>query len=156
MIGITKKILKDLGEKVGICKKEVNVLLIRDKMSADSTLGKLYINGEYECETLERVWADNQKSISCIPEGKYKMRFRYPRESASYDYLHLLVQDVPNRDYILFHIGNRAKDSRGCILTGQTRKDDFVGLSRKAHTKLMDNLIEKGVTDNINLIIKNR
>ena len=84
------------------------------------------------------------------------MRFRYPRESASYDYLHLLVQDVPNRDYILFHIGNRAKDSRGCILTGQTRKDDFVGLSRKAHTKLMASLIEIGETNNINLIIKNR
>jgi hypothetical protein len=156
MIGITKKILKNLGEKVGVCKSEVNVLLIRDRCTEDSTQGKLYINGEYQCETLERPWLDNKKSVSCIPKGNYKMRFRYPRESASYDYLHLLVQDVPNRDFILFHVGNRTKDSRGCILTGQTRKDDFVGLSRKAHTNLMETLIEKGVTDNINLIIKNR
>jgi hypothetical protein len=155
MIGKAKNLLKNMAKKVGLC-NPANLLLIRDTMTEDSTQGKLYLNGEYQCETLEKPWLDNKKSVSCIPKGNYKVRFRYPRESGSYDYLHLLVKDVKDRSYILFHIGNSPKDSRGCILTGKTRKDNFVGLSRKAHTKLMADLIALEVTDNINLIIKNR
>jgi|TARA_B110000238_G_scaffold191773_1_gene226332 hypothetical protein len=157
MIGIdkAKAYLKGFGEKLGIC-NQVNLLIIRDMMTKDSTLGKLYLDGEYICETLELPWVDNKKSISCIPKGSYKVRFRYAEESASYNYTHLLVKDVLNRSYILFHIGNRTKDSRGCILTGKTRGKNFVGLSRKAHKIMMDSLIKKEKTDNINLIIKNR
>ena len=154
MIGIVKNLLTDLKKSVGI-QKSTNLLLIRDRMTPDSTQGKLYLNGEYQCETLELPWLDNKKSISCIPEGQYKVKFREAYESRSYNYKHLIVMGVPDRSYILFHIGNRTKDSRGCILTGKTRKDDFVGLSKKAHSGLMDALEELKIT-NINLIIKNR
>ena len=134
----------------------INLLLIRDTFSKESTVGELFINGERICDTLENPYLDNQRNISCIPEGEYPVRIRLPRESATRDYMHLLVKDVKDRDYILFHIGNRTKDSRGCILTGKTRGKNFVGLSRKAHKIMMDSLIKKEKTDNINLIIKNR
>lgn len=134
----------------------VNLLLIRKIITKKSTIGELFLNGKFQAHTLELPWKDNERSISCIPEGKYNVRMRYPRESGSRDYLHLLVKDVPNRDYILFHKGNSAKDSRGCILTGQSASKDFIANSSIAHKNLLDSLIDLGETNNINLIIKNR
>ena len=103
--------------------KGVNLLLIRDTFTKESTIGKLFINGESFCDTLENPYINNERNISCIPEGQYKVRLKTSkRKSATRDYLHLLVQDVPNRSYILFHIGNTAKDTSGCILVGKGRK----------------------------------
>jgi len=135
--------------------KGVNLLLIRDMFTDKSTIGELFINGERFCDTLELPYKDNQRSISCIPEGQYKVRIRLPRESATRDYIHLLVKDVPGRDYILFHIGNTAKDTRGCILVGQGSQQDFVSNSTLAMDLLMKEILNLGGT-NINLIIKNK
>ena len=134
---------------------QINLLLIRDTHSDTSTIGKLYLNGEMMCDTLENPWLDNQRNISCIPAGQYNVRLRLARESATRDYLHLLVQEVPNRSYILFHIGNTAKDTQGCILVGLKREQDFVSNSRLAMDLLMKEIINLGGED-INLIIKNR
>jgi len=135
--------------------KGVNLLIIRDTFTKESTIGRLYINGESFCDTLENPWIDNQRNISCIPEGQYKVRLRLPRESATRDYLHLLVQDVPNRSYILFHRGNTAKDTSGCILVGNGRQQDIVENSRLAMDLVMQEIIYLG-GENINLIIKNK
>ena len=133
----------------------VNLLLIRDDFSDKSTLGKLFLNGELFCQTLELPYLDNQRSISCIPEGEYKVRLRTAKESATRDYLHLLVQDVKGRSYILVHIGNFPKDTKGCILVGQSRQQDSVNNSRLAMELLMKEILNLGGT-NINLIIKNK
>ena len=134
---------------------QINLLLIRDTHSETSTIGKLYLNGELMCDTLENPWLDNQRNISCIPEGQYDVRIRLARESATRDYIHLLVQEVPKRSYILFHIGNTAKDTQGCILVGLKRQQDFVSNSRLAMDLLMKEIINLG-GEKINLIIKNR
>ena len=133
----------------------VNLLIIRDTFTEKSTLGRLFVNGEEFCDTLELPWRDNQRSISCIPAGEYKVRLRLARESATRNYLHLLVQDVPNRTYILFHRGNTAKDTRGCILVGQGSQQDIVHNSTLAMDLLMKEIINLG-GENINLIIKNK
>ena len=133
----------------------INLLIIRDTFSKISTLGELFLNGERMADTLELPFKDNQRSISCIPEGEYKVRLRLARESASRDYLHLLVQDVPNRDWILFHRGNSAKDTSGCILVGLGTQQDFVQNSVLAMDLLMKEILNLGGT-NINLIIKNK
>ena len=133
----------------------VNLLILRDTFTEESTLGELFVNGERFCDTLELPYRDNRRSISCIPIGRYKVRMRYPRESATRDYLHLLVQDVPNRDYILFHRGNTAKDTRGCILVGLGSQQDIVNNSTLAMDLLMKEVINLG-GENINLIIKNK
>ena len=133
----------------------INLLLIRDTFSKESTLGELFINGERICDTLENPWKDNQRNISCIPEGEYPVRLRLARESASRDYLHLLVQEVPNRDWILFHRGNTAKDTSGCILVGLGTQQDVVNNSVLAMDLLIKEIVNLG-GENINLIIKNK
>ena len=135
--------------------KGVNLLIIRDTFTENSTIGELFINGERFCDTLENPWLNNQRNISCIPAGQYKVRLRLPRESATRDYLHLLVQDVPNRDYILFHIGNTSKDTSGCILVGQGSEQDVVYNSRLAMDLVIKEILNLG-GENINLIIKNK
>jgi len=136
-------------------KKLINLLLIRDTFSDKSVLGELYLNGERMCDTLENPWLDNQQTISCIPAGIYDVRLRLARESASRDYLHLLIQDVPNRKYILFHRGNFPKDTSGCILVGLGTQQDVVQNSVLAMDLLIKEILNLG-GENINLIIKNK
>ena len=134
---------------------KVNLLLIRDTLTEQSTMGKLFLNGEEFCDTLELPWKENKRSISCIPAGEYDARLRLPRESATREYVHLLIKDVPNRDYILVHIGNTTKDTKGCILVGQSRKQHSVGNSTLAMELLIKEIIHLG-GENIKLIIKNK
>ena len=122
----------------------VNLLIIRDQFTDKSTIGNVYLNGEWLFDTLELPYLDNQRSISCIPEGEYKVRLRTARESSTRDYLHLLVQDVPARSYILVH-----------ILVGVGREQDRVKNSTLAMDLLMKEILNLGGT-NINLIIKNK
>ena len=134
---------------------KINLLILRDTFTEESTIGELFLNGERFCDTLELPFRDNERSVSCIPTGEYKVRLRLPRESAKRDYIHLLVQDVPSRDYILFHRGNSAKDTRGCILVGQGSQQDVVHNSTLAMDLLIKEIINLG-GEKINLIIKNK
>ena len=147
-------IKKNTEDKEG----RANLLLIRDTFTDKSVIGKLYCNAEFIAHTLELAWRDNEKSVSCIPSGEYKCRVRLARESATRDYVHLLVEDVPDRSYILFHRGNYPSDSRGCILTGTHRaqSSDKILESKVAHAYLMDYILGNQLSKNINLIIKNR
>jgi len=147
-------IKRNIEDKAG----KANLLLIRDYFSDKSVMGKLYCNGEFISHTLELAWKDNQKSISCIPRGEYKCRVRLARESATRDYIHLLVENVKDRSYILFHRGNYPSDSKGCILTGTHRGIDADKIleSKIAHTYLMNYLLENQLSENISLTIKNR
>ncbi len=133
-------------------KPKASLLLIRDTFTDKSVIGKLYLNGEFYGHTLELPWNDNQKKISCIPKGVYEVVKRFTDES-KYKYEHLHILDVANREMILMHIGNYPKNSKGCILLGNTRALNFVGDSRKAFYRLMYDL---GSFEEIELIIKNR
>ena len=157
LLKFVKNLLKKLRELKSIkpILSRINLLIIRDTFSEKSTLGKLFINGESFCDTLELPYINNERSISCIPAGRYKVRLRLARESATREYLHLLIQDVPNRDYILFHRGNTTKDTKGCVLVGQSREQDRVNNSRLAMDLVIKEIINLG-GENINLIIKNR
>lgn len=73
----------------------------------------------FRCHTLELPWKDNQTSISCIPEGEYKV---VPRESKKFK-KHFHVTGVPNRSYILIHPGNYYTQIRGCLLPGDGLSD---------------------------------
>ena len=158
------KCLESLLKKLGVLKytqptqyslSKINLLILRDTFTEESTIGELFLNGERFCDTLELPYRDNQRSISCIPTGEYKVRFRLPRESATRYYLHFLVQDVKDRQFILIHRGNYARDSRGCVLIGQNRKQDYVGNSTLAMDLLVKEIINLG-GEKINLIIKNK
>jgi len=72
-----------------------------------------------ECSMLELPWRDNTRKISCIPEGKYRVRIR--RTDKFGQHYHIL--DVPGRDSILQHGGNYTTDILGCQLPGDTLID---------------------------------
>ena len=100
----------------------------------EGTNGALSFEGKEICKTIELPWRNNQKRISCIPEGKYKIRKRF---SAKFKW-HLELTNVKNRSLILFHPANNAlKELNGCIapvtqITGEGRGNE----SRKAFEKL--------------------
>tara|TARA_R100001530_G_scaffold40927_1_gene31451 strand:- start:562 stop:1065 length:504 start_codon:yes stop_codon:yes gene_type:complete len=133
--------------------KAINLLLLRQVFTEESTIGTLYLNGERIADTLENPYIDNQRNISSIPSGNYKVRLRLARESATRDYLHLLVQEVKDRSYILFHRGNTSSDSRGCILVGLSREQDRVNNSKLAMDLLIKEILILG-GENIELTIK--
>jgi hypothetical protein len=147
---LKKRFIK--AKSIMIERPKAHLLLIRDSFTDKSTIGKLYLNGEFYGHTLELPWKDNEKRISCIPKGVYEVKKRHTEES-KYKYEHLHILDVENRELILLHIGNYPKNSKGCILLGNTRALNFVGESRKAFYKLMYDL---GSFERIELIIKNR
>jgi hypothetical protein len=133
----------------------INILIIRENFTDKSTIGQLFLNGEKFCDTLELPFKNNQKNISSIPAGNYDVRLRLARESATRDYLHLMIKEVPDRSYILFHRGNSAKDTEGCILVGRGIEQDFVKNSVLAMDLLMQEIIYLG-GKKIKLIIKNQ
>ena len=103
----------------------------------NSTIGELYVNGVFECYTLEDVEREVKiKSETAIPKGTYKiivtMSNRFKR------LLPLLI-NVPDFQGVRIHSGNTNHDTEGCILVGQIRSKDFIGKSRKA----FDNLFKK-------------
>jgi hypothetical protein len=77
---------------------------------------------------------NNEKRVSCIPEGKYFIRKRYSQKFK----WHLEVLDVENRSLILFHPANNAlKELNGCIAPVTKLSGSGLGiLSRKAFEKL--------------------
>jgi hypothetical protein len=102
----------------------MEVQLFRLKRGDQGTMGILMAPG-FSCYTLELPWRDNQRNISCIPEGEYDVRIRIsPKYGQVYH-----VKKVPNRSYILIHSGNWAGDTskgyrthvNGCILLGKSR-----------------------------------
>jgi len=71
-------------------------------------------NATFQCQILELPWKDNERQISCIPEGIYPVKERRTDKFGR----HYHIQNVPDRDYILQHPGNFTAQIRGCQLTG--------------------------------------
>jgi Family of unknown function (DUF5675) len=93
----------------------VNLRLTRVTEYNGATMGALCFNDKPEMLTLEEAWRKNERKVSCIPDGKYKIqRRKSPKFGITFE-----VLNVPNRSEIIFHIGNTAKDTEGCILVGQ-------------------------------------
>lgn len=90
--------------------------LKRINSSSECVLGVLELDDKEVCKTLELPWCDNQKGISCIPDGEYKLS---PYPSSRFGEVYI-VNDVPNRTGILIHTGNTASDIEGCILVGDS------------------------------------
>lgn len=111
----------------------MELILTRFQETSKSTIGRLEHNGNLLGFTLELPWKNNQRQISCIPKGIYKV---VPRFSPKYkNHFHIL--DVPNRTFILIHVGNYPKDSLGCVLFGTNYSTDMVGNSRAAMQTLL-------------------
>jgi hypothetical protein len=78
----------------------------------EGTQGILEWNGKLICYTIELPWLNNQRRVSCVPEGEYILQKRYSKKFG----WHLHLKNVPGRSLILIHPANNAKkELLGCI-----------------------------------------
>lgn len=117
----------------------MNLELVRCRFSDYGTFGKLYINDNFQCYTLEPVLP--------VPVGSYeitldvtspKFKFRYPYTKHRGKVPRLLA--VPGHEGILIHCGNFVKDTAGCILVGEKASLIRLYYSWSAYLKLYDAL----------------
>lgn len=119
----------------------------RIAMKDTYTIGKLYIDGVYFCDTVEdkdRGLDDSMEESTiksrkvygetAIPLGTYKVEITY---SPKFKKNLPLLYNVKGFEGIRIHSGNTAKDSLGCIIVGKNKKVGMVLDSRSTMTKLM-------------------
>ena len=148
--------------------------VVRTQFGKDATNGMLFIDGIFECYTLEDQYqAVKVMHETCIPEGVYDIEFRktggfHAKYSERYKNAHygmLHIQNVPNFTYILIHAGNTDEHTSGCLIVGETQQDldmnesGFIGHSgtayKKMYTKVAGQLLQgKKVTINYTTITK--
>ena len=117
--------------------------LVRESFNNKATEGKLFVNGEFQCYTLEDMdrfleeGGEKVYGLTAVPRGVYPVELTY---SNRFKIILPLIKDVPGFSGVRIHIGNSSKDTEGCILVGHSNRsdtDDFVEQSRVAMNALM-------------------
>lgn len=108
------------------------------------TIGKLYIDGKYFCDTLEDTVRDTNKSgkfdngekkikgKTAIPYGTYEIKWTYSPRFKKYT---PQLMNVPSFEGIRIHSGNSSTDTEGCLLLGENKKVGMVLNSRATINK---------------------
>ena len=139
----------------------MELLLKRIARRETYTIGHLYVDGVYVCDTIEDkdrgltqsmsqavIRAIKRKGVTAIPTGRYRVtldvrspKFSQKKYEKNYGfcdgYLPRLI-NVPCYDGVLIHVGNTAKDTDGCILVGRNTKLGKVLESRATFVKLYE------------------
>lgn len=119
----------------------------RTDRSGDSTIGKLYVNDQFECYTLEDVERPVKiKGKTAIPAGRYEVVIN---QSQRFGRLLPLFLNVPNFEGVRIHPGNTAADTEGCILVGETKSEGSIGQSKVAFERLFNKLKAAAETEKI-------
>ena len=103
----------------------MNLLLERDILKPDFSLGRLYVNNKQYCYTCE----DTDRHLETNPGGKVYGKTAIPRGlykvivSFSHHFNKPLPEllDVPGYSGVRIHGGNTAADTLGCVLVGRNR-----------------------------------
>ena len=106
------------------------------------TIGKLYIDGAYFCDTMEETVRTGEKIAgkTAIPAGTYKVKMTWsPRFKR---YLPEIL-NVPNFSGVRIHAGNSALDTEGCILLGLNKVKARVVCSKNAVEFFIDRTPEE-------------
>jgi hypothetical protein len=124
--------------------------LVRRFKSDTYTIGSLFINGEYFCDTLEdkdrglsqSMTLNEIKSLkrsgeTAIPTGTYKIIVNM---SPAKQRMLPRILDVPGFEGILIHRGNTVNDSAGCILVGENSIKGKVINSTKYENAIVERL----------------
>lgn len=153
----------------------MELTLKRIALRSEYTIGKLYVDGEYVCDTIEDTVRDLDKDgkfangevkipgKTAIPYGRYEitMKVKSPKYSnfskyswaKKYDgYLPRLL-NVPHFDGVLIHVGNSALDSEACVLVGENKVVGKVINSVNTFSRLMDDYLVPAKKRNENIVI---
>lgn len=131
--------------------------VVRKYKKSEYTIGKMYIDGVYFCDTVEdcdrglsqkmsnsAIEARKVYGKTAIPVGRYSVVLSY---SNKFKKTLPLLKDVPGFGGIRIHSGNTAEDSLGCIIVGENKIKGGVINSRQTMEKLMYRLRnEKNIT----------
>lgn len=113
------------------------------------TIGHLYVDGEFLCDTLEDIPRDVKiMNETCIPTGDYKVILN---ESNRFKRVMPLLLQVPNFEGIRIHAGNTEADTSGCILVGKNTARGLLSESRATFDKLFSMMTK--AEDSIEIII---
>ncbi len=117
----------------------------RDPSGAACTIGTMFVDGVFECYTLEDIVRDGPKVFgeTAIPAGTYRVVVTH---SNHFNRDLPLLVDVPNFEGVRIHPGNTAKDTEGCILVGVVKLKDSIGTSVVAFNALFPK-IQKAIAD---------
>jgi len=112
----------------------MNLLLQREPSDEHRTFGKLFIDGQFCCHTLEDVVRDEKiKGETAIPAGVYRITMEHsPRFGPNT----ITVNKVPGFTGVRIHAGNTEQDTEGCPLVGLVRADASILQSRAALDEL--------------------
>ena len=133
--------------------------LNRFDITDGSTIGKLTIDGEFFCYTLEDRVREVQgqdvltwkiPGITAIPRGNYRILKTY---SNRFERDMLQLSAVPGFHGIRIHSGNYAKNTEGCILVGLTAGDEVIYRSKEALRMIEDELFPV-LERNVDVFIK--
>lgn len=120
----------------------MNMWLKRYRFGTTATIGELYLNGEFQCYTLEDVVRSGPKvhGHTAIPEGRYRVEITW---SPRFKRMLPLLYDVPGFEGIRIHPGNTDRDTEGCILVGEGVDigGESIVRSRPAFVALLDKLV---------------
>lgn len=107
----------------------MKITLQRFSGQVEDTLSLFFIDGKFSCFVLEDQKREVKvKGDTRIPAGTYRIILRkegghHERYAKKYPAIHkgmLWLQDVPNFQYILIHVGNTDTDTEGCLLVGDS------------------------------------
>ena len=142
----------------------MEILLQRVAKKDKYTIGKLYVNNQYFCDTLEDIDRGLTQSMTeqqikskkvygetAIPTGTYRIIISY---SNRFKKQMPLLLNVPGFSGIRIHTGNTEKDSLGCILVGKNKAVGKVLESRDTYNKLFSILQKANEKETIKITIK--
>lgn len=125
------------------------------------TIGRLYVDGQYFCDTLEDADRGLRQDMpsekikklkvygqTAIPTGRYPVtlgvvspRFKDRAWARPYGGKVPRLLNVPGFDGVLIHVGNDASDTSGCILVGRNTVVGKVADSTATFHALMGELL---------------
>lgn len=140
----------------------MKLLLRRIFKGPKYTIGKLFINGIYECDTLEdqdrgltsqmsleEIKAKKVYGVTAIPTGTYSInmttvspKFKDRAWAKPYKGILPRLENVKGYEGVLIHVGNKAEDTLGCILVGENKIKGQVINSTAAFYELMTVLLK--------------
>lgn len=121
----------------------IKLLVKREFFAETYTIGKLYVDGVYFCDTLENPVRPEGVKIpneTAIPYGTYEVIVNF---SPKFKRVLPRLLNVPMFDGILIHRGNSVKDTSGCILVGENKVKGMVLNSTPYEEKLVGLLKDK-------------
>lgn len=124
--------------------QRMKLTLKRIALRSTYTIGRLYVDGNYFCDTLEDTVRDLNKNgkfdngekkvygKTAIPYGTYEIKWTYSPRFKKYT---PQLMNVPSFSGIRIHAGNSSTDTEGCLLLGQNKKVGMVLNSRATINK---------------------